>query len=248
MKTALVTGATRGIGKAIALGLLKNDYFVYGTYSQNEAFAKEIEASNKNIKMIKANFRNREEIYSLVESLKDVKLDAIINNAGVLEYDDFENFDIKIWDEVMAVNLTAPLLLTQALSKNLNKDASVVNISCTDYLSGAISTFSYAASKAGLMSITKSLAIILGRKGIRVNAIAPGWVDTNQLDKSGDSTVEAAANYNPLGRNAKPEDVVGLVNFLISDSAQYINGATMVVDGGYTVQDYTINLESTTHL
>jgi NAD(P)-dependent dehydrogenase (short-subunit alcohol dehydrogenase family) len=242
-KVALVTGCSRGIGQEITLKLLQSNYYVLGIYFNSEEAAKDMQ-KHKNIEMIKCDLSNRAELKKLTKKLENIQFDAIVNCAGVIEYDDFENFDLNNWDRTMAVNLTAPLILVQEFQNQLKRNASVVNISSTDHMFGGISSFSYAASKAGLVSLTKSMAIILGRKGINVNAVAPGWVETDMVAKSGDKTLEIAAKFNPMNRNGNTNDIASTVKFLLSDEAKYINGQTIVVDGGYTLQDYTVNAEA----
>ncbi len=244
-KIALVTGASRGIGKVIALNLLNEGYAVIGCFAKSITLAKEME--EKGIKMFQADFSNRDEISKLIEQLKEFKFDLIVHNAGTLVYEDFDNYDMKGWDQVISVNLEAPLLLTVGLKDNINKGGSIVNISSTDYQVGAITSISYAASKAGLVSLTKSLALNLASRQIRVNAIAPNWVLTDMGEAAGNEVLEESVKLTPSGRNTSPNDIANLVSFLASDKAAFINGQTITLDGGYFAGDYLINMEAKTH-
>jgi 3-oxoacyl-[acyl-carrier protein] reductase len=197
--------------------------------------------------MIQADFRNREEVYSFVKKLQSYKFDLVVNNAGMLVYEDIENYQMSGWDQVISVNLEAPLIISQGLMNNIKEQGSIINISSTDYQVGAITSVSYAASKAGLVSLTKSLALNLASRKIRVNAIAPNWVITDMGEAGGDEVLEESVRLTPLKRNTSTLDIANLVEFLASDKASFINGQTLILDGGYFAGDYLINLEATTH-
>lgn len=246
-KFVLVTGASRGIGRAIAESLINEGYFVIGGYCKSKKEALELESKYKNIKMIKADFRNREEVYSFVQKLKEYEFNLVINNAGTLIYEDFENYNMNSWDQVISVNLEAPLIISQGLKDNIKKGGSIINIASTDYMVGAITSISYAASKAGLVSLTKSLALNLANKKIRVNAVAPNWVVTDMGEAAGNEVLEEAVRLTPTGRNTITTDICNLVEFLASEKANFINGQTIILDGGYFAGDYLINMEAKTH-
>lgn len=188
-----------------------------------------------------ADLSQREQTLKLAEELSALQIHALVNDAGIFEMDDLDDMDYSTWDKTLEVNLTAPLILSQKLSKSMAVGSSIVNIASTDGMIGAFDSTSYAASKAALMNITKTLGIFLGPKNIRVNAVAPGWVDT---DMASEVPEGVSQEMTPLGRNGKPEEIANVVEFLISDKASYINGETIVVDGGLINVDYVLKKES----
>lgn len=233
-KTALITGVSRGIGKAICLNLIENGYTVYGTYNRSNKQAKQLKLKlGKKIKLYKVDFAVRRQTLNFLKKVRGVKFDALINNAGVFKPENFNRFRFQTWDNTLEVNLTAPLLITLSLRNNLKKGGNVINISSTDGMTGSFTSISYAASKSALINLTKSLANNLGSRQIRVNSISPGWINT---DMATDESYKAV-RLTPLGRNGKPEEIASAVSFLLSDKASFINGANIVVDGGYTNVD-----------
>lgn len=239
-KVALITGMSRGIGKAICEKLVHEGYFVYGTYNTGEKEAKTIKETLKSVEIFQADFRDRKQTLALINKLNKIQFDAIVNNAGMFEGEIFENFDFKIWDDIIAVNLTAPLLFSVKLQKNIKENGCIVNVASTDGFQGSFASMSYSASKAALMNITKTLANNFGDKNIRVNAVAPGWISTKMATESSLQATKIA----PLGRNGKPEEVADLVYYLISDKASFISGATIIIDGGYTCVDTIMKMEA----
>lgn len=240
MKTALVTGASKGIGKAIALNLANDGFMVHATYNTGKIEAEMMEKENKNIHFHKCDFLFDEELKNLVDVLASIKLDAIVNNVGMIEFEDFNTFDFKIWKDTFQVNLFAPLYLSMMLKDNLNSGAAIVNIASLDGYVGSFSSVSYSASKAALINLTKSLGNNFGLRGIRVNSIAPGWINTGMAT---DASYEAK-KLTPLGRNGKPEEVADLVSYLLSEKASFINGETIIIDGGYGNVDYIMLQEA----
>lgn len=242
MKNYIVTGATRGIGEAVTKFLLDEGNFVYGIYKDSTERAHEIERSKQGqIKMIQADLANDADINRICKTLQSIEISGIVNNAGVVNLIKWDSFDFKDWDNTLAVNLTAPLKLVHGLRTSFIRGSSIVNISSVDAYCAAYDTISYAVSKAGLISLTKSLAAILGKNGIRANAIAPGWVETEMTEGT---MPEESKELTPLGRNANPMEVAEVVGFLLSDKASFINGETITVDGGLTIVDYTLYKEA----
>lgn len=242
MRKIVVTGATRGIGRAITELLLNDGCFVYGIYKDSADQAQEIEGlASGQSRMIQADLSNEKGINHICEILQDTEISGIVNNAGVVNLIKWEDFSFKDWGNTLDVNLTAPLRLVHGLRNQLSKDASIVNISSIDAFYAAYDTIPYAVSKAGLINLTKSLSAILGEKGVRVNAIAPGWVDTEMTENS---MLDESKELTPLGRNASPLEIAKVVNFLLSENSSFINGETIVVDGGLTAVDYTLYKES----
>ncbi len=239
-KTALVTGVSRGIGKAICEKLVSEGCKVYGTYNTGKKEAQELKKKLKNVEIFQVDFRHREQTLELVNKLKDTQFDALVNNAGVFQLEDFDNYNFEIWDSTFEINLNAILVICLGLKDNIKKGGAIVNIASTDGMTGSFGGMAYSASKAALINLTKSLGNNFGPKGIRVNAIAPGWVNTD-MDTE---VVGDAPDLTPLRRNAKPEEIANVVSFLLSDRASFANGATFVIDGGYTNADPIMKKEA----
>lgn len=239
-KTVIVTGASKGIGRAIAIQLTKSGYEVHGVYNSSKDEANQL-SKEHGIIFHQADLSQREQTLKLAEELSLIQIHALVNDAGIFEMDNLDDMDYAVWDKTLEVNLTAPLILSQKLSKSMSAGSSIVNIASTDGMIGAFDGTSYAASKAALMNVTKSLGIYLGSKSIRINAVAPGWIDTDMVSEA---PAETSQEMTPLGRNGKPEEIANVVEFLISDKASYINGETIVVDGGLINADYVLKKES----
>jgi NAD(P)-dependent dehydrogenase (short-subunit alcohol dehydrogenase family) len=240
-KTVLVTGVSRGIGRGVCRHLATLGYTVHGTYNTGSDEADELKQDlGDRLLLYKVDFGERSQTQSFLQKVKTISFDGIVNNAGIVEFENFEEFDFSIWDRTIEINLTTPLLIAQCLSRGLNAGSAIVNIASTDGMTGTFASLSYAASKAALINLTKSLGNILGSRGVRVNAIAPGWINTGMATKASLEAVELT----PLGRNGLPEDVAHVVAFLLSDDSKFVNGATLIVDGGYTNVDYIMMKEA----
>lgn len=235
MKKAFVTGASKGIGLAVADKLIAEGVEVVGTYNSTKPV-------NKNIQYHQVNLSDREQTQSLVSKLSSEKFDYIVNCAGLFEEESIELFDLEKWDKSIEVMLTAPYIIVESLSKNMDKGSAIVNIVSNDAATGAFVGFAYSAAKSGLISLTKSLGNVLGYKGIRVNAIAPGWIDTD-MGPENESIKKAAEEITPLGRIGNPDEIANVVSFLLSEQSSYINGAVIFADGGQSNVDYTLYQE-----
>lgn len=239
-KVVVVTGASSGIGKSIAMQLASEGYEVHGTYNTSKVVAEEL-TGKYGITFHRVDFADRKQTLALAEKLVKLQVHALVNDAGIFSPDNLGDMDYDIWDKTLEVNLTAPLILSQKLGQSMTPGSSIVNITSTDGMLGAFDGTSYSASKAAFINLTKSMGIYLGSKGVRVNAIAPGWIDTAMVSEA---PAQASQEMTPLGRNGKPEEIANVVSFLISDKASYINGETIVVDGGLINVDYVLKKES----
>lgn len=248
MKNILITGVSKGIGRTLAHHFSGLGYTVYGgyksspTYKEEESLAEGLKSELPDITLLPYDLADRNLLEQLIQRIGDIKLEAIVNNAGEFIPNRFTNLDLAAWDRSIAVNTTAPLLLAFRLRDNLLHNASIVNIASTDAYYAAYDDIGYAASKAALISVTKSMAAALAGKNIRVNAVAPGWVDTEMAEKA--NINEFASFQTPLGRNATTQEIANVVEFLVSSKSSFINAAVINADGGYSSVDYVIKKEA----
>lgn len=239
-KVALVTGASRGIGRAIALRLAQDGVKVAVNFSSNIAKAEEvksaIEASGGEAMLVQGDVSNFATVTELVKQVVDVwgRLDILVNNAGITR----DNLLLKMseddFDKVIATNLKGVFNCTKAVTKLMMKQRGgrIVNMSSVVGLKGNISQTNYAAAKAGIIGFTKSAARELASRGVTVNAVAPGLIDTDMTAALSEKVKEVMLQEIPAGRMGTPEDVANAVAFLVSDQAAYITGQILSVDGG----------------
>ena len=240
MKNILVTGISSGIGKAICYQLVKDGYFVYGTYNSHKEEAEKIKDELKNVELFQVDFSKRENTQKLLEELKDIQFWGIVNNAGIIEFASFDELDLESYDRIMEINLNAPLIIVQTLRNNIENGGAIINIASTDGMVGAIASAPYSISKAGLINLSMSLANIFGPKKIRVNSISPGWTGDGMQSPA----IQDAIWFNPLNRTGKYEEVANLVSFLISKKSPFINGTNIVIDGESRAVDFSIKKEA----
>ena len=237
-KTALVTGASRGIGKAIAIELARNGADIVVNYNRNENDAlevvNEVKSFGRESIAIKADVGNFDEVSKMFEIVrrKFGKLDILVNNAGIIIDRTLQNMSKDDWLNVIKVNLNGVYNTTKNAVHLLSTNGRIINLSSVVALYGNFGQTNYAASKAGIIGFTKSLAKELGKRGITVNAIAPGFIETEILRSIPPERKKEFIKLIPLGRIGKPEDVANLVAFLTSDKASYITGEVICVDGG----------------
>ncbi len=242
-KIALITGAAQGIGKAIALLFAEKgaDLVLLDLKEEVKDLAEKIQSSGRKAFPIVADLTDFASLPGVVEKAIEVfsKIDILVNNAGVALLDDAENLSEKDWDITMAVNLKAPFILSQLVGREMikRKSGKIINIASQAGIVALDKHVAYCTSKAGLIGMTKVLALEWGEFGINVNAIAPTVVLTELGRKAWAGEVgEAMKQKIPLRRFALPEEIAAAALFLASDASNMVTGATLVVDGGYTIQ------------
>lgn len=239
-KTALITGASRGIGKGIAVEFAKQGANVAFTYNASAEAAKalenELSAFGVKAKGYQSNAANFEAAQTLVaQVLEDFgTLEVLINNAGITKDNLLMRISEEDFDQVIEVNLKSVFNMTKAVIRPMMKQrvGSIINMSSVVGVKGNAGQANYAASKAGILGFTKSVALELGSRNIRCNAIAPGFIETEMTAKLDEKTVNEWRNAIPLKRGGQPEDVANACVFLASDLSNYITGQTLNVDGG----------------
>ncbi len=245
MKTVLVTGGSRGIGKAIVYAFAKAGYNVILNYNNSVQSAKDIVEDLENcdgiVEMFKADISNRDEVNGMMEyAVKEFgKIDVLVNNAGICDVKLFTEIKEEDWDNIMNVNLKGVFNVTQAALKYSmlkEKDGSIINISSIDGMSGSSCEVAYSASKAGVIGFTKALAKELALSNITVNAVAPGAINTDMLRKNYSmENLALTKSMIPMERFGRPEEVAELVMFLAGDGARYITGQVISPNGGMVV-------------
>lgn len=241
MKTAIVTGGAKGIGKAIVEQLAKENYQVVLNYrfSKKEAFQIKEEMNNRGyrIEVYKADVSKREEVKSLVEFThnKYGEIDLLVNNAGIDKWQLFTDITDQDWDEMLKNNLNSVFYMTQEVIKDMinNKKGCIINISSIWGITGASCEVAYSVSKAGIDGLTKALAKELAPSGIRVNSIAPGAIMTDMNKNLTDKEIEEVNSQIPLGKFGKPEDIAKCVKWLIEDD--YTTGQIISPNGGWVI-------------
>jgi 3-oxoacyl-[acyl-carrier protein] reductase len=230
-KTALVTGASRGIGRAIAVELAAAGAAVVIGYRSGREEADAL-ATELGARAIQADVSSAEDAARLVEEAGD--LDILVNNAGLTRDGLLARMPDDDWRTVIETNLSSVFYTCRAVTRPMMKrrSGSIVNVSSIVGVHGNWGQTNYAASKAGIIGFTKSLARELGSRGVRANVVAPGYVKTQLTDVLPEEATRAMLQNTPLGRLGEPEDIAGAVRFLSSDEASFITGEVLLVDGG----------------
>ena len=239
-KTALITGASRGIGRGIAIEFAKQGANVAFTYNASaeaaKALEKELEAFGIKAIGYQSNAADFDAAQELAKSVLETfdTIDVLVNNAGITKDNLLMRISEDDFDKVIEVNLKSVFNLTKAVIRPMMKQraGSIINMSSVVGLKGNAGQANYAASKAGILGFTKSVALELGSRNIRCNAIAPGFIETEMTDKLDPKTVDEWRKGVPLKRGGTPKDIADACVFLASDMSSYITGQTLSVDGG----------------
>ncbi len=242
-KTGIVTGAARGIGYKIAETLLASGAkiaFIDNNSEMLATSASNLRTTYKDILTFQCDVTDSIKVDEVVSSVIENwgSIDILINNAGITRDSLFVRMSDEDWDSVININLKGTFLFTRAVTKHMMKRryGRIVNISSVSGLFlGNPGQANYSASKAGLIGFTRTLAKEFASRSITINAIAPGFIETDMTKKLGEAMLEEARAQIPLGRLGKPEDIAALVKFLVSDEASYITGVVIPIDGGLTL-------------
>ena len=223
----LVTGATGSIGSAIVKEYAKNGYYVYIHYHKNINKAEELLSLIESGEIINFDMNNKE---ALVSSLEELEVDVLINNAGIIRDSLFFFMEDEAWEEVINTNLNAPFYITKLIAKNMirNKKGSIVNVASVSGICGNAGQSNYAASKGGIIALTKTLAIELGRYNIRVNALAPGIIESEMIENI--PNMKELKKAIPLKRFGRADEVAKCAYF-IGHEATYVSGEVLNISG-----------------
>ncbi|QHS22214.1 3-oxoacyl-[acyl-carrier-protein] reductase [Virgibacillus sp. MSP4-1] len=239
-KNALVTGASRGIGRAIAIELAQNGANVAVNYAGNEQKAnevvKEIEDLGGRAFPVQANVSSSDDVKGMIKSVIDTfgSLDILVNNAGITRDNLLMRMKEEEFEDVIDTNLKGVFLTTKAVTRQMmkQKGGRIINIASIVGVAGNPGQANYVAAKAGVIGLTKTTAKELASRNILVNAVAPGYISTDMTDELDEETREMMLSAIPLNRLGKPENVAKVVKFLASEDAAYMTGQTLHVDGG----------------
>ena len=239
-KTAIITGATRGIGRGIAVEFAKQGANVAFTYSSSVDAANALETELNALGIKAKGYQSNAAEFDIAQELaKEIlkefgSIDVLVNNAGITKDNLLMRISEDDFDKVIEVNLKSVFNMTKAVIRPMMKQraGSIINMSSVVGLKGNAGQSNYAASKAGILGFSKSVALELGSRNIRSNVIAPGFIETEMTGKLDEATVQSWRDSIPLKRGGSPEDIANACVFLASDMSSYITGQTLSVDGG----------------
>jgi len=242
-KTCLITGGTRGIGRAIVETLAQHGADVAFTYTSSadtaERIQQELESDGTNVLTFQADAQNTARAEEVINTVVDTwgKIDVLVNNAGITKDNLLLRMKEPDWDDLMEVNLKSVFNYTKAVTKPMmrNREGSIVNISSVIGVSGNAGQSNYAASKAGIIGFSKSVAKELASRNIRTNVVAPGYIDTDMTGELDEKQLGEIKDQIPLNRPGTVEEVANVVLFLASDQSSYVNGHVLHVDGGMSM-------------
>ena len=236
MRVALVTGGTRGIGAAISIKLKESGYKVAAIYAGNDEVATKFSKENK-IAVFTWSIANYEECIAGIKSVEDElgEIDILVNNAGITRDGMFHKMSQEQWRDVINVNLNGLFNMTHPLWDKMRARGfgRIVNISSINGQKGQLGQANYSAAKAGELGFTKSLALEGARKGITVNAICPGYINTDMVKAMSEKAIEATESQIPVGHLGEPDDIARCVKFLAADESSFITGSTISANGGH---------------
>ena len=239
-KTVIVTGGAQGIGKAIAQGYCgkaANVIIADINEEKGAALQEEMRKQGYNATFLKVDISRESQVkYMVAEAIRIYDtIDVLINNAAIsFNQEDPLSMSMEVWNKIIGINLTGTFLCSKHCGTvmKLQGKGSIINIASTRGLMSEANTEAYTASKGGVLSLTHGMAVSLGKYGIRVNAVSPGWIECNSYQE----LRQADHQQHPIGRVGRPEDIASLCLYLTSEAATFITGANMVVDGGMTVK------------
>ena len=242
-QTALVTGASRGIGRAVALELSRREWNVCVNYLEQRDAAlsvvSQIQSEGHHAVAIQADVADRKAVEHMVRDARSGlgPITLLVNNAGISPHGLFQDTDDETWNRTLAVNLTGARNAIQAVLPHMlsEKQGCIVNISSIWGLRGASCEVAYACSKAAIIGLTRSLALELAPSGIRVNCVAPGCIDTDMVRALGQETRAMLVEETPLGRLGTPEDIAHAVAFFAEEKSSFLTGQVLTADGGFIV-------------
>lgn len=235
-KIIILTGAVKeGYGEGILRKLIQENYYVVGTYEKNDLEKANILSGElQNLELFEVDHSSRKSLSEFVKNNSDKNIAGLINAQMFFNMEDPQNFDYELWDKSIAINLTAPNFLFHEFKPYFNEGASIITITSTEGFIGSFGASAYAASKAAIHNLIKSHANAIGRRNVRVNAIAAGWIG-GVMDT--DEVFNMSRNITPLGRLGTADEIADIVLFLISSQSSFINGSVLTADGGYSGVD-----------